>query len=181
MHVDLHTHDVIDPAPSHGLCNRYDPSAADTTVNPATEADLHGSSRARRLAAPLALGAVALGGCIAVAATNPGDTGTPLCFSRSVFGVDCPFCGGLRATNSLIHGNVVAALDHNAVLAVALPLATVMWVWWLVREWRGDDPPRSPPTWIVAVAGILVVAFGVVRNLGGPEWIRWIHSDTYPG
>lgn len=138
-------------------------------------------SRGRRLVAPLALGAVTLGGCIAVAATNPGDSGTPLCFSRSVFGVDCPFCGGLRATNSLIRGDFVAALDHNVVLGLALPLATLMWVWWVVREWRGDDPPRRLPTWLVTVAGVLVVVFSVVRNLGGPAWMRWLHSDTYLG
>lgn len=133
------------------------------------------------MAAPLALGAVTLGGCIAVAAVNPGDKGTPLCWSRSVFGVDCPFCGGLRATNSLVRGDFLGALDHNAVLAVALPVAVLMWVWWLVREWRGDDPPRRLPTWVMVTAGVLVITFGVVRNFGGPAWTRWIHSDTYLG
>lgn len=133
------------------------------------------------MAAPLTVGALALGGCIAVAATNPGDHGTPLCWSRSVFGVDCPFCGGLRATNSLVRFDLVGALDHNVVLAVALPVAALMWIWWLVREWRGIDPPPRAPTWLVATAGILVIAFGVVRNFGGPTWIRWMHSDTYLG
>lgn len=112
---------------------------------------------------------------------NPGDNGTPLCWSRSVFGVDCPFCGGLRATNSLVRGDFVAALDHNAVLAVAMPMVALMWVWWLVREWRGGDPPRRLPTWLMVTAGVLVITFGVVRNFGGPAWIRWIHSDTYLG
>jgi hypothetical protein len=138
-------------------------------------------NRFQRLAVPLSLGAVTLGGCIAVAAINPGDKGTPLCWSRSVFGVDCPFCGGLRATNSLVRGDFTAALDHNAVLAVAMPVAVLMWVWWLVREWRGDDPPRRLPTWLMVTAGVLVITFGVIRNFGGPQWIRWIHSDTYRG
>ncbi|MCZ7628570.1 MAG: DUF2752 domain-containing protein [Microthrixaceae bacterium] len=178
--MDLHAHGVAHPARpvDRGPHGEATPDAA---VYGAMSQDPAGPSRAARLAAPLAVGAVTLGGCIAVAAANPGDSGTPLCFSRSVFGVDCPFCGGLRATNSLIRGDLVAALDHNAILAVAMPLAVLMWVWWLVRQWRGDGPPRRLPTWIMAATGILVIAFGVVRNLGGPAWIRWIHSDTYPG
>lgn len=181
MLVEIHTHGVAHPAHPIDRDGSYDPGALDAVVYGAAPHDRRGSRRATRLAAPLALGAVTLGGCIAVAAANPGDSGTPLCFSRSVFGVDCPFCGGLRATNSLIRGDFVAALDHNAILAVALPLAVLMWVWWLVREWRGDGPPRRLPIWIVTTAGILLIAFGVIRNLGGPAWIRWIHSDTYPG
>lgn len=138
-------------------------------------------SSSRRILAPLALGAVALGGCVAVVATDPGDDGTPLCWSRSVFGVDCPFCGGLRATNSLLRGDLVAALDHNVVLAVALPVAALMWVWWLVRQWRGGEPPRRLPNWLVVSAAVLLVAFGVIRNFTGPAWMRWIHSDSYLG
>ena len=61
-------------------------------------------SRSRALTLPLALGAATMCGCVAVAAMNPGDDGVPLCWSRSVFGVDCPFCGGLRATNALLRG-----------------------------------------------------------------------------
>ncbi len=102
--------------------------------------------------------------------------------SRSVFGVDCPFCGGLRATNALLRGNFGSALDHNVVLAVALPVVALMWVWWVVREWRGDGPPPvKVPNWITVTAAILLVVFGIVRNFGGPAWIRWLHSDAFVG
>lgn len=156
--------------------------SAGTTSPGAVTADLRATmTRSQRLAAPLTLGALTLGGCIAVAVANPGDDGTPLCWSRTVFGVDCPFCGGLRATNSLVRLDPAAAADHNIVLTVLLPLTVVMWAWWVVRQWRGDEPPRRLPTWVVATAGILVLAFGVVRNFGGPAWIRWLHSDSFTG
>ena len=139
-------------------------------------------SRGRRVALPVGLGAVAVCGCVAVAAFDPGDDGVPLCWSRAVFGVDCPFCGGLRATNALLRGQPGAALDHNVVLAVALPVAVLMWVWWTARQWRGTaEPARRVPLWITAPAGVLLVAFGIVRNLTGPAWARWLHSDTWAG
>jgi len=128
----------------------------------------------------VALGAAAIGGCIAVAATNPGDAGVPLCWSRSLFGVDCPFCGGLRATNSLLRGDLLAALDHNVVLAVAMPITVLWWVWWTVRQWRGiEEPMPRAPGWLTWTAGGLLVAFGILRNFGGPSWVRYLHSDTF--
>ena len=142
-------------------------------------------SGASRAALPLGLGAATLVGCVAVAAANPGDDGAPLCWSRAVFGVDCPFCGGLRATNSMLRGDIAAAADHNVVLAIAMPVAVLMWIWWTWHAWRGDDlsamQGRSAPKWILAVAGVLVIAFGLVRNFGGAAWLRWLHSDTYVG
>jgi hypothetical protein len=141
--------------------------------------------RGTRLALPLGLGAAALCGCVAVAAADPGDDGAPLCASRAVFGVDCPFCGGLRTTNALLRGNVGSALDHNVVLAVALPVAVLMWVWWVWSAWRDDASPAPagsvPPVWLSVVAGVLVVAFGVVRNFSGAGWMRWLHSDAFAG
>jgi hypothetical protein len=137
------------------------------------------------MALPVGLGAVTLGGCIAIGIANPGDDGVPLCWSRSVFGVDCPFCGGLRATNSLVRGDFGAALDHNVVLAVAMPVAVLMWIWWTWKSWRGDDlstPARNgSPVWISVVAGVLLVAFGVIRNFSSAGWMRWLHSDAFVG
>lgn len=134
------------------------------------------------MALPLALGATAACGCLAVAAMDPGDDGAPLCWSRTAFGVDCPFCGGLRATNALLRGNPVAALDHNVLLAIALPVTVLLWVWWMTREWRGvEAPPPRVPIWITWVAVVLLVVFGVARNLTGPALTRWMHSDTWMG
>jgi hypothetical protein len=164
---------LVDPPPSTG-----EPAGAPA----GTAAPGPGASGWRRLATPLGIGAVAACGCLAVAAADPGDDGVPLCWSRTLFGVDCPLCGGLRTANSLLRADASAALDHNVLLAVALPLVTLLWAWWFVRSWRGEDAPvRRPPAWILWSLGALVVAFGVVRNLTGPAWARWLHSDTWAG
>lgn len=164
---------------------------ANTSGTPSDEATLGGRAgdttsgeptRAQRIALPATLGAVAVLGCAAVALADPGDKGVPLCWSRSVFGVDCPFCGGLRCTNSLLRGHLGAALDHNVVLAAALPVAALTWVWWMVARWRGDEFPATRiPNWVFITGAILLVAFGVVRNLSGSALSRWLHSDLYIG
>lgn len=136
--------------------------------------------RRPRWVAPVATGAALACGCAAVALWNPGDGGTTVCWSKSVFGIDCPLCGGLRATNSLLRGDWLAAADHNVLVAVALPVLAVLWVVWLVRSLQ-DRPFRLPsvpgPVW-VGVA-VLLVAFTVVRNLPADSgWIHWLASGT---
>jgi hypothetical protein len=86
----------------------------------------------------------------------------PSCPFRALLGIDCPGCGSLRALHDLTHGNVLGALDHNALLFLVLPLLLVeafRWVAglpslpWLAR--------RHTPLLVLAV----VVAWTVVRNL----------------
>jgi len=129
---------------------------------------------------PLLAGVAAAGGCVAIALVNPTDSGVPICWSQGLFGVDCPLCGGLRATNTLMRGDVLAAADHNVFVAVALPVVAVVWVAWVVAHLAGR-PFRLPqvPRWgLLTLAGI-AVAFTVARNVGGPAWVDWLHSTTY--
>lgn len=113
-----------------------------------------------------ALGAAAACGCAAIALVNPTDSGTSICWSSSVFGVDCPFCGGLRCVNALVRGDWLAAADHNLILAVLLPVVAVGWAIWMVATIRGRTVrwPRVPTAAWVSF-GVIVGAFTVVRNL----------------
>ena len=78
----------------------------------------------------------------AVAIVRMGDNGPSPCPLRTVTGIDCPFCGATRAASSLAHGDVVAALDHNAFFVlVILPLAAVAWGVWATRSWRRQRTP----------------------------------------
>ena len=129
---------------------------------------------------PAKVGAAVAAGSIAIAVWNPTDGGTPLCWSQGFLGVDCPFCGGLRCVNSLMHGNWLAAADHNVLLAVVLPVAAVLWVVWLVKSIRGEQfelPKVSRTAWVGVV--VFLVAFTVARNVGGPAWAEWINSGVY--
>lgn len=96
----------------------------------------------------------------------------PRCFFHLATGLDCPGCGGLRATHQLLHGNVRAAFGLNPLLTCVAPLVPIGFVvWWLNR--RRNIPLLEklngmPLVW--CLAGI-VVAFGVLRNL---PWRAWL-------
>lgn len=147
---------------------------------PSGPAPAAGGSADRRWVAPLLTGGALLASCAAVVAVDPGDGGTPVCLSKTIFGVDCPFCGGLRAANSMLRGHWFAAADHNLLLAVALPATAALWLVWMVQSLRGRDLRipriRRPVLW----AGVaLVVAFTVLRNLPVDSgWIHWLASGA---
>ena len=155
-------------------------SAPTTGTDPTRSAP---ASRPGRVAPAVAVGAVACG-CLLTAAWNPGDDGIPLCASQAVFGVDCPFCGGMRCVNALTRGDWAAAADHNVVLAVALPLVAVGLLVWLWRSWQGRPTPAPWPSSArasIALGAVVVVAlaaFTVARNVGGPGWIDWLASTS---
>lgn len=127
--------------------------------------------------------AVGLGGALAIAYTawqDPnGDGVFPQCPTREVFGVDCPGCGGLRAVHALTRGDVLAAVDHNVLAVVIVPLAIVAWALWLAHS-LGVAVPRPPrlrrPALIALGLGLL--AFTVVRNIGGVALFEYLHSSA---
>ena len=134
-----------------------------------------------------------------VALADPNDGGVfPACPLRELTGLDCPGCGGLRATHALAHGDLAGAFDHNAVLAVLLPLAAVLWVWWLVRSIaatrgvrreRGAPPAGpgllarlpaipSPPHRLVIGLTVLVSVFAVLRNITAVDAFAYLNSTA---
>lgn len=128
-------------------------------------------TRRPRLAGPLATLAAVATAWAAVALLRPGDAGPTPCPLRNATGIDCPFCGATRAASSLAHGDLTAALDHNAFFVVAiLPAAVVAWVVWAARSWRGLPGPTltNRAMWIgLAVTG----AWWVLRLM-----IPWLGS-----
>jgi hypothetical protein len=124
----------------------------------------------RRLVGPLGVAALAVGACAYLAVVDPNQPGHyPVCPSRAIFGVDCPGCGGMRAMNCLLHGDVGAALDHNALILVFIAVAVGLWGLWLVRAVRGTHPAVSARqfrarTVVLISALVALLAFGVVRN-----------------
>jgi hypothetical protein len=119
--------------------------------------------RARRLAAPLAALVAAGGAAAAVAVLAPGDGGPSFCPFRTLTGLDCPFCGSTRAAGALARGDLVAALDHNALLVLlVLPLAALAWALWMGRAWRGRPFPDIPTRLVVALMAV-AGAWWVVR------------------
>jgi hypothetical protein len=144
----------------------------DAGGNPVTRPDLPDPADPRRGAL---VGGVVAVGAAAIAAIGPTDSGVPICWSQGVFGVDCPLCGGLRCVSSLARGDLVAAADHNVVLAVVLPAVVVVWALWMVAAVRGCRLRRpSPPRWLIGSGLLLLVVFTVARNLDAGPITDWL-------
>lgn len=150
--------------------------AAGTTFGPPAEHDDHAAAPDWRRGARL--GGVVAVGAAAITLVDPRDSGVPVCWSQGVFGVDCPLCGGLRCVNSLARGDLLAAADHNLVLAVALPVAVVAWVLWMVWAVRGRRFSfPSVPRWVWTIAAVAVVAFTVARNMDLGPFAHYLAAE----
>lgn len=131
------------------------------------------NARARRLAPPLAAGALVALATVALRLRDPHvDNSWGVCPTRLVTGLDCPLCGGLRAVNDLTFADVGAALSSNLLLVLAVPVIIAFWIRRLVVCWRGGEamvPLRIAPwAWVGGLAVLSV--FTVLRNLPG-SWL----------
>ena len=100
---------------------------------------------------------------------HAGQTGGnfPTMFFYRVTGFRCVGCGGTRAIESLLHGQIGQAVYYNPLVVLMAAVLLSMWIWLLVgclrREYR---PPhiRHAGAYALIFTG-LVVVFLVVRNL----------------
>ena len=124
----------------------------------------------------LTTAAAAGAACVGLALWSPGDDGIPLCPTRALSGLDCPFCGGLRAVSSITKGDLLAAADHNIVVLGLTPLVLIWWAAWIRADRKGRPMPRiklKPAIWAVLLVAIAV--FTVARNL---PFAGWLYSDV---
>lgn len=129
----------------------------------------------RAASGALALGALA--GCALVAAVAPDPDGPyPVCPTRSLFDIDCPACGTLRGLHALSRGQVGAAVSHNVLLLVAVPIGAAMWLCWAATAVGRPLEPPAVPRWAVPALLLAGVVFTVVRNLPQPAF-AWLGSS----
>jgi len=90
----------------------------------------------------------------------------PQCLFHSLTGLQCPGCGGLRATHYLLHGDVAAAFRLNQLFVLLLPFLLLFGATRLVKQVSGRDwlEPFWHPFWLWAVL-VVVVLFTILRNL----------------
>ena len=125
---------------------------------------------------PVTTGLVVAGATAVLAVGDPNTTHIPLCPFRAVTGLDCPFCGSLRAVHSLAHLDVASAASHNLLLTLAAPALVVGWLAWLAaslgHRLRWPPPlPRPLPRAAAVAFWTVVVLFGVARNLPAMAWL----------
>lgn len=97
--------------------------------------------------------------------TTPGGV-LPVCPSKALFGIICPGCGGTRMVYSLMHGDLPAAVQYNAVALVGIVLAVGAWALWVRSRWRGTPMPSLRHGKLVWATVIVVLAsWWVIRNI----------------
>ena len=96
----------------------------------------------------------------------------PRCVFHQITGLNCPGCGGQRAIHHLLRGDVSGALHLNALLVMLVPVGLWgLFRWSLMQFFRRKVPtPFAHARWVWALV-IVVVVFGVIRNLPGFAWL----------
>ena len=122
-----------------------------------------------RMVAPLVLvGGLAVS-TVYIALVDPNEPGHyPLCPTKALAGLDCPGCGGLRATHDLANGDIMGAFGHNALWVIAVPFVLFLLGRTLYFAWTGKRPAPTPERtarWSMIALTALVVIFTVLRNL----------------
>jgi len=119
--------------------------------------------------------AAALAGGAILFWVDPATNGFyPRCYFHMITGWDCPGCGGLRATHQLLHGHWREAFALNPLFIIALPVIGCFLARPLLARVTGRKiPPILNNTIWVWIAAVIVVGFGILRNL---PWRAWLVS-----
>ncbi len=90
----------------------------------------------------------------------------PVCPLYSTTGFACPGCGMTRGFHALFHGDIVTAVDYNALIPIFVLISGYFFLSLVLFAVRGRGLPTSGlrPGWLFVLLGVMVV-FGVVRNL----------------
>ena len=127
-----------------------------------------------RLAAPIAAASAVAVGAAYVAARNPYTSITfPPCTFHAATGLYCPGCGGTRALFSAMHGDFGQALQMNALTTLLfVPPVAFGLLWWLGYRLGLTKRRFTARPWMGWAYGGVALAFTVVRNLPGMEFLR---------
>ena len=110
----------------------------------------------------------AVSACSLLLIADPATGVYPPCPSQAFMGVDCPACGGLRATSALLHGDVMSFLDHNVLLVVVFPLLIALWIfalWQKINSQLGLSLSRSAWRNLWVGSALVLGLFTVARNI----------------
>jgi len=123
--------------------------------------------------APVAGGVGLAAAATSLALIDPARPSSPFpaCMFHSVTGLWCPGCGLTRGTHRLLRGDVVGAMELNVLTPLVVVAVALAWWHWFRRSTRraGVPVPAWLPTFAALALPILLVAFGIARNLPGLE------------
>lgn len=90
----------------------------------------------------------------------------PVCPLYALTGFACPGCGLTRGFHALFHGDLLTALDYNALIplfVLVLGFVVITLVSVVVRG-RGVMKLSASPKFLIGIL-VLLLTFGVLRNL----------------
>lgn len=114
--------------------------------------------------------AILAGGAAFVAYFDPAKSNFfPVCPLYSMTGFACPGCGLTRGFHALFQGDLVTAIDFNALIPLWAVILGWVFVSLILLAIRGRGLPMWPtyPRFLWTFL-ILLAAFGVARNI--PVW-----------
>lgn len=119
-----------------------------------------------RLTAAAGVAALA-GGAAAIAYFDPSKaTILPVCPLFALTGFACPGCGLTRGFHALFHGDIITAVDFNALTPLWAVIFAYVGASLALMAIRGKGLPMWPMNAkFVVVAGIVLLLFGIVRNI----------------
>lgn len=91
----------------------------------------------------------------------------PRCPFFTLTGLLCPGCGSQRAVSSLLHGQIMQAINYNVLLVASLPLLFYSLLIGLLNVFRSKQLTQKifySPVFVKIVLAV-VVLFGVLRNI----------------
>jgi len=115
-----------------------------------------------------AAGVIAMaGGSATVWAFDPTQTHLfPVCPLLALTGFACPGCGLTRAFHAFFHGDIVTALDFNALIPIWTVIFGYLFVSLVLTATRGRGLPwRFIRPWMLFGLLVVMLTFGVLRNL----------------
>lgn len=87
----------------------------------------------------------------------------PLCPFKSLTGLPCPGCGGLRAANALLHGNILGAIYTNPLSCVVILCIAILPLLYLYDNIAGKHLIRSLlmrtwNRWVTLMFSIVIIS-----------------------
>lgn len=110
---------------------------------------------------------VCVAGTAAVWYFDPVNAGFfPACPLYTATGFACPGCGLTRAFHALFHGDILTALDYNAMLPLIIVFLGYLFLSMLMVAIRGRGLGMGKKTiGLVWITFVMLLVFGVLRNI----------------
>lgn len=86
------------------------------------------------------------------------------CVFHDAFHLYCPLCGGTRAAEALLHGDLAGAFRFNPIVLLLAGLLLLWYVFAWVRVIRKKSIFQVLPAWVWIAFGAVLLVFFLLRN-----------------